>query len=443
MATLDSSIVNIALPTLTKEFQVSLPHVKWVVILYLMVISCGVLPAGKIADQYGRKKIFLLGYGFFTIGSALCGLSVSINSLLGARVIQGLGAAMMMANGPAIVTSLFPSEERGAALGTLGMVVSAGLISGPSVGGLLITYFGWYSIFLVNVPVGLIGLYLVFRFIESDPPIRKKIPFDWVGAILQSMTLIVVLFFFDPPTVVFNGQEGFFISRWIIGFIALAFAAIFIQVETQATSPLFDFQLLKNKTFWTANLASFFTFVSYSSVAFLMPFFLEEVLLLDPDHAGGLMTAIPVAIFIVAPISGRLSDRWGNFGLSVSGSVVGMLTLFSMAGLFGKGLHETIGEIWIVIFLVFVGIWIGLFQSPNNSAILGNVPIERLSSASAMSATIRNLGMVLGTGLATTLFHMKEKQTEDFVSSLQFTLMIAGLVAIGSVLAAFGKKRSA
>ncbi|NDD91515.1 MFS transporter, partial [bacterium] len=160
MATLDSSIVNIGLPTLTKEFATSLSSVKWVVVVYLLAISCLLLPAGRISDQLGRKRTFILGFSVFAIGSLLCGLAPSIPALIFFRVIQGIGAALLMANGPAVITAVFPANERGGALGTMSMVVSAGLVSGPSLGGLLITHIGWRSIFLVNIPVAIFGLYL-------------------------------------------------------------------------------------------------------------------------------------------------------------------------------------------------------------------------------------------------------------------------------------------
>ncbi|MBI4925657.1 MAG: MFS transporter, partial [Bdellovibrio sp.] len=157
MATLDSSIVNIALPTLTKALTAELYQIKWVIVIYLLVITCLLLPLGRVSDQYGRKKTLLLGFSVFTLGSMLCGFSFNLLTLLGSRMVQAIGAAMLMANGPAVITHSFPSGERGKALGTLAMVVSAGLISGPSIGGLLITTFGWPSIFFVNVPFGVLG----------------------------------------------------------------------------------------------------------------------------------------------------------------------------------------------------------------------------------------------------------------------------------------------
>ena len=201
MATLDSSIVNIALPTLTKELASDLSRVKWVVILYLLTITCLLLPFGRLSDQLGRKRVFQSGYRdfYFWFDSLLVRTRV-FSLLVSARVIQAIGASMLMANGPAIITAAFPGDGRGGALGTISMVVSAGLISGPSLGGLLISAFGWRSIFLLNIPIGLIGVFLVQHFLDKDIEPEGRIPFDWMGAILQSALLISMIVFFDPPS---------------------------------------------------------------------------------------------------------------------------------------------------------------------------------------------------------------------------------------------------
>jgi EmrB/QacA subfamily drug resistance transporter len=441
MATLDSSIVNIALPTLTKELGTDLSRIKWVVIAYLLVITSLLLPFGRLSDQYGRKRIFQLGFAVFTVGSGLCGLSSSLTWLLISRVIQGIGAAMLMANGPAIITSAFPASERGKALGTLAMVVSAGLVSGPSVGGLLITTLGWRSIFLVNLPVGLLGIFLVREYLPLERHARVKAPFDWAGAFLQMILLLALIVVVDPPQISVSGSVPFPVSRLAMAAFIVLLGAIFIRVESDAKAPIFDLSLLKNRTFWTANLAGFLTFVSYSSLSVLMPFFLEEVLHFTPDKAGLFMTAIPLTVFVVAPISGRLSDRLGSRGLSVLGAFVGAFGLFVMAGAFGGGVHENITRPEIVLALCSIGLATGLFQSPNNNAIMGAVPASKLGAASALLATVRNLGLVTGTGMATGIFTWRQRASGDFVEALHFTFYVAGAVAVGAILASLGRKR--
>jgi EmrB/QacA subfamily drug resistance transporter len=441
MATLDSSVVNIALPTLTKDFVTDLYRVKWVVIIYLLVITCLLLPLGRLSDQYGRKNVFQLGFIGFVLGSVMCGIAPGLGGLVFFRACQAVGAAMLMANGPAIITSTFPSRERGTALGALAMVVSLGLITGPSIGGFLIAQLGWRSIFFINMPIGLIGIFLVHHFVKKDLSHRTNLSFDWVGAFLQTAILILFMILFDPPHISISGSLPFPISRWFVGIFALVLTALFIRVEKEAVAPLFDLSLLKNRIFWTANLSSFLTFVSFSSVSVMMPFFLEEVLDFTPQKAGLFMTAIPLTIFVVAPISGRLSDRLGSQELSVAGAMVGAIGLFVMAGTFGLGIHAQVTPFEIVIALCSIGLAIGLFQSPNNNAIMGNVPVGKLGVASALLATVRNLGLVTGTGMATTVFTWRLSATGDFVAAFHTTLFAAALVGVGAILASLGKRQ--
>jgi MFS family permease len=222
--------------------------------------------------------------------------------------------------------------------------------------------------------------------------------------------------------------------------VTVIFTYIFLRVEKNTPAPLLDLSLLKSRTFWSANLAGFLTFVAYSSVTVLMPFFLEVVLHMEPNEAGIFMTAIPLTIFVVAPISGRLSDRFGSQGLSFLGTLVGALALFLMAGAFGMGISEKISHLTIVLLLCSVGLATGLFQSPNNNAIMGAVPLSKLGVASAMIATVRNLGLVTGTGLSTTLFSWRMSITGNFVSSLHFTHFVGGLMGICAMLVALVKR---
>jgi EmrB/QacA subfamily drug resistance transporter len=440
MATLDSSIVNIALPTLVKEWSSDLFQVKWVVVTYLLIITCLLLPFGRLSDQLGRKRVFMAGYFVFVLGSVLCGLAPSLMALVAFRALQGVGASMLMVNGPAIITATFNAQERGAALGTLAMVVSAGLISGPSIGGFLITTLGWRSIFMINVPIGFFGIFLVYRFIRRDLLSRDCSPFDWAGAVVQAFLLLSLMVIFDPPHISFSGAPALRVSRWAMGGVALLFGLIFIRVESDACAPVFDLSLLRDRTFWSANLAGFLISVAFSSVSVLMPFFLEVVMGFSPSQAGLFMTAIPLTIFVVAPISGRLSDRFGGQQLSFLGALVGAFGLFMMAGVFGKGVHPEISHPNIVICLCLIGFSIGLFQSPNNNAIMTAVAPNKLGVASAFLATTRNLGLAIGAGLATGLFTWRNEMTGDFVGSLHTTQLVSGVIALGAVFASLSKQ---
>jgi EmrB/QacA subfamily drug resistance transporter len=441
MATLDSSIVNIGLPTLTKEFSTDLTAVKWVVVVYLLAISCLILPAGRISDQMGRKRTFVLGFSIFALGSLFCGLAPSIPALIGFRMFQGIGAALLMANGPAVITAAFPPSERGGALGTMSMVVSAGLVSGPSLGGFLISQVGWRSIFLVNIPVAILGLYLAGKNIEDTEDRRPQFKFDWAGAILQAVILLLFLASLDPPHVEWvRTLESFPYWRWMLSLIALLLFLLFVRVESRSPWPVMDLSLLRIRGFWMPNLAGFLTFISYSAVSVLMPFYLEEEMLFTPSQAGFLMTAIPLTIFVVAPISGRVSDRIGNYGLSVAGGVIGAVGLLVIGGFFGTGISGESSSVQVVAALCLVGLATGLFQSPNNSAIMNAVPPEKLGVASALLATFRNLGLVLGTGMSTALFSWRLGAHGNLTSALHFTLMMAAAVAFVAAFVTFARR---
>jgi EmrB/QacA subfamily drug resistance transporter len=440
MATLDASIVNIALPTLTKDLNCDLFQVKWVVVIYLLGITCLLLPFGKVADIFGRKPVFQLGFLIFTIGSVLCGLAPTLKLLVLARALQALGVSMLMANGPAIITSAFPANERGAALGTLAMVVSAGLLAGPSIGGILIGHIGWRSIFFINIPVGILGMMLAQRHFPAQER-RTPAPFDWAGAFLQCVLLISFIILFDPPNISVSGGQPLPVSRWVIAAVTLFLGAIFLRVEADARAPILDLSLLRNRTFWSANLASFLTFVAYSAVTVLMPFFLEEVMKFSPQTAGLFMTAIPLTIFVVAPLSGRLSDKVGSQELSFSGALIGTIGLFFMSGLFSPGVRPEMGSLEVILSLATIGLATGLFQSPNNNAIMGSVPMAKLGVASALLATVRNLGLVTGTGLATSLFAWRKAVDHDFVPAFHAAFFAAGCVSFLAMLAALAKPR--
>lgn len=440
MATLDASIVNIALPTLGKALGADLIKINWVILIYYLVITCLLLPFGRLSDIYGRKLVFFIGFLVFTLGSTFCGTTESLVWLIFSRFFQGLGGAMLMANGPAIITAAFPKNERGKALGTLAMIVSVGLISGPGVGGLLISHFGWRSIFLINIPFGLLGMFLVKTYIENDISEKVHPPFDWLGTILQMFILFFLIVLFDPPNLSVLGQVPFEVSRLGIFLIVLSLTVLFFRVEQKAEAPLFDLSLIKNRTFFSANLASFLVFIAYSTVSVLLPFFLEEKLLLTTNQSGILMTAIPLAILIVAPLSGRLSDQIGCRGLSFSGAAVLTCGLFVLSGIFGVGLHEDMNQIITTLMLFMIGLGMGLFQAPNNNAIMGSVPLSKLGTASAILATIRNLALVVGAGFSTNFFSWRHETTGNYLQALHSTHLLAGLIGVAAMMSALAKE---
>jgi EmrB/QacA subfamily drug resistance transporter len=435
--------VNIALPTLTKVLKTDLRSIKWVIVIYLLTITCSLLPFGRLSDLYGRKRIFQYGFIVFTVGSLLCGFATNLEYLILSRVLQGLGASMLMANGPAIVTQTFELGIRGKALGLLSMVVSMGLVSGPPVGGFLIGALGWRSIFLVNIPIGLVGFLFAGRHLDPAPGQRRHGPFDWGGAFLQMFVLLLFILFVDPPAFTIAGSKPILLSRWLLGGGFVLVAWVFYVIQKQVPEPILDLSLFKIRTFWAANLANFLNFVSYSSLLVLMPFYLEEVLGYDPEHAGFLMSAIPLTVFVIAPISGHLCDQIGTRTLSAVGALVSAIALLGMAGFVGTGLHENSREIRVVFALLLVGLSSGLFQAPNNVALMSSISNDKLGVASALMATIRNLGLVTGTGLAAKLFSWRHGESGDFVEAFHFALLVAGVLSVGAIFASLAKTNDA
>ena len=347
-----------------------------------------------------------------------------------------------MANGPAIIASTFPVKERGTALGTLAMAVSLGLISGPSIGGFLLVDWGWKSIFLINIPIGLIGMFLIMKHAPDDPKERKKIDFDWWGAILQSLVLVPSLWLIDPSNESQTIQQLPDAIRWLLAAsIAIVMGYLFVRVERRVSSPILDLSLLEIKTFRTANLSGFLFFVAYSTIAVLMPFFLEEARFFPPDTSGVLLSAIPIAILISAPISGRLSDLFGSRGLCILGALLIGLSLLWMSGMIGVGLHGGTAKSSIVTLMAIVGLGMGIFQSPNNNVIICAVPEEKLGVASALIATVRNLGMVIGAGISTGIFYWQKRMTGDFVSALKTTFFIGAIFSALCMLSSLGKPK--
>jgi len=441
MATLDTSVINISLPRLNDYFTTDLTHTKWVVLIYLLFITSLLLPFGRISDQYGRKKIFSCGFLVFTIGSFLCGISQTLFFLIFSRIIQALGASMLMANGPAVITGTFPAQERGRALGLLATAAGSGLIIGPSLGGWLIDSFDWQIIFFINIPIAIFSLILVFRFLQKDILPKKTLKFDWSGAILQSIILSGLLLIFDPPSILFSGEEIFSSTfRITMGIIIFFLTYAFIQIELKAAQPLFDFTLFQHKTFLNSNIAGFLFFLSYSSAFVLMPFFLIDAYSLTEVQAGLFMTAIPAIMLLSAPLSGRLSDRWGSRWLTGVGSLLNTLTLVFMGGISWTGIQKSTSPTTLIILLGSIGLALGLFQSPNNNAIMSSVPSQKLGTASALIATARNLGLVIGTALATALFSWKQYEGFSQIEAIHFSFKIAAIFGLMCVGVCFFKK---
>ena len=392
MSALDSSVVNTILPVIRTYFNSDVAAVEWTVVVYLLVVSSLLLAFGRLGDLKGHKRIYISGFIIFVIASALCGLSPSVGILVTARAVQALGAAMLFANSPAILIRGFPPQQRGRALGMQATMTYLGLIVGPALGGLLTQSFGWRAVFYINVPVGLLAFGISVAFIEADRLEVTNIDrFDWPGAIIFSAGLVALLMGLN------QGQAWGWTSTAVLGCLtaAVILLAFFIWLEKRTLAPMLDLSLFQQRLFSACTASAVLNYIGVSCAIFLMPFYLIQGRSLDPAHAGLFLTAQPVVMAIVAPISGSLSDRIGSRILSTIGMAILAVGLFLLSNL-----GPTSPDIAILVSLAVAGLGTGIFISPNTSALLGSAPRQRLGIASGILATARNVGTVLGVGMA-------------------------------------------
>ncbi len=395
MATLDTSIVNISLPTIARYFGVPLSGaIEWVIIAYLVVIAGVLLSTGRLADMIGRKPIWVAGLIIFTAGSAICGASLSLGMLIAARALQGLGGAFIMAISPAMLTSAFPAHERGRALGMNAVIVALGVSVGPTLGGIITEHFTWRWIFYVNVPIGIIGVIATLRILTERMRWGRG-RFDPLGALLLAIGLVALTMGLS------FGQEWGWNSPLLIGTLVVSVLALtgMVFVELRVSDPVIDFSLLKRRVFLSANVSLVLSFLALFAVSFMLPFYLEELRGFPTEEAGLLLTPLPLTIAVIAPLSGSLADRIGSRWLASCGLAIACLGLVLISQLNAQS------SVWDIIWrLVVTGVGQAMFQSPNNSALMGAAPRDQQGSASGFLATGRVVGQSVSVAIAGAIF---------------------------------------
>jgi EmrB/QacA subfamily drug resistance transporter len=394
ITTLDSSVVNVSLPVISQQLHAGIGIIDWVVLAYLLTIAGLMMISGRIGDVRGRRRTYQAGIILFTASSALCGFAVNVYMLIASRALQGIGAALIVGNGPALIGEIFPPESRGKALGLFGMVVAFGLSTGPAVGGFITGWLGWRYIFYLNLPLGILAAILVRRNLRADTAFSKS-RFDIAGGLSMALGLFCLLLALS------RGSDWGWSSPLILSLLigAAIWLTFFARTELRVADPVLELKLFSNPLFRSAALASTLGFTSLFAQTFLLPFYLIQLRHFPPAHAGLFLMAVPLIMSVVSPASGTLSDKVGTRGLSAAGLLfqgVGFLLLSTLQ------LHTS--QPTIFAFLLVIGLGTATFNAPNNSELLSSVPKARLGNAAGMMGLTRTLGMVCGIALSSAIF---------------------------------------
>lgn len=408
MSTMDSSLVNVALPSLMKIFHSSLAVTQWVVLVYLLTITILLVFWGRLAVQWGAGTVYSRGMLLFALGSLLCGTAPAIWLLILFRFVQALGASMMMATGPALIRSIFPPERLGRGLGLIGIATSLGLMTGPVVSGLLLRWVHWRAIFLVTVPVGLL-FYLASRraLVHAAPPLasaagsgagkpeRPRL-FDRAGALMWAAAVTLTILLATHATTLCCGggfaPTALFWSWSVLTGLCWIF---FLLHETGSSAPILPLAMFRRRFFSMAVLSSALSFAVLFFVLILTPFYLDRILGLPPDRIGYVMMAVPLSVFIVSPAAGRLHDRIGARIVATTGLVCCLAGILLLADLDVES-----SSLSVALRLALLGFGQAMFLSPNSASALAGVPDDQVGVTASLLATARNFGMLVGTALA-------------------------------------------
>lgn len=442
LATIDGTIISVARPTLEQKLNTDFAAVQWVTLAYLLTVTVLLLSMGRLGDMVGKKRPYLFGVVLFGAGSVLCGLSPSIEWLIIFRILQAVGAAAQQALGTAIITEAFPPTERGRALGIGGLLVSGGILAGPVIGGFLLEAFNdWRPIFFVNVPIVLAAIFMVLRYVPSGGS-RPGQKFDIPGAVTLGVSLTALML-----ALTFGQTWGWTAPQTLglLGVFAIFFA-FFLVIELRSAQPMVDLTLFLNPQFAISLTAAILVFITVSSRE-IIPWFLERGQGLDRRDIGILLGVWPLAMAATAPLAGWLSDRVGSMRISTVGLVVTALGYFLFTG--ALTIETTLLEFGLL--LIPTGLGIGLFQSPNTSAVMGSVSKARLGLASSFLALSRNMGQTIGIAavgalwatqalanlpdeLVGTITDAAEAPPDAIAAATVETMFVMGILAVGVTL---------
>ncbi len=427
------SSINIAIPSIGREFAMDAVSLGWIATAYLLAASVFLVPFGRIADIYGRKRIFTYGILIYTVASFLSAISVSAVMLISVRVLQGIGSAMIFGTGVAILMSVFPVKERGKALGINAAAVYAGLACGPFFGGLLTQHFGWRSIFLVNIPLGLLIIALIFWKLKGEWAEAKGEKFDFTGSVIYGLAVIAIMYGLSLLPAMLG------VGAIIIGILGIL---AFIKWEARVRSPVLHMNLFRNNAVFTfSNLAALINYSATFAVTFLLSLYLQYTKGFSPQNAGLVLVSMPVVLVIISPVAGRLSDRiepriLASIGMGVTTIGLVLLTFLDQ--------NTAIGFILVSLFIL--GFGFALFSSPNTNAVMSSVERRFYGVAAATLATMRQVGMMLSMGIAMLIFAVLIGRVEIspeyypvFVRSLKIAFVIFAALCFGGIFASLAR----
>jgi EmrB/QacA subfamily drug resistance transporter len=429
------SSVNIALPTIGKEFSMDAILLSWLTLSFLLTSAMFLVPFGRIGDIHGRKRVFLYGFVIYTFSSVFSAIAPSALFLIASRVLNGIGASMTFSTGMAILISVYPAEERGKVLGINVAAVYSGLSCGPFFGGLLTQYFGWRSIFLMNIPLGLLIILVTIWKLKGEWTEAKGERFDIFGSVLFSATLVAMMYGFSKLPGILGVS---FVLLGVLGIFAL------IKWELKTESPLFNIDLFwKNKVFAFSNLAALINYSATFAVGFLMSLYLQFIKGMTPQEAGIILIAQPIVQALFSPLAGRLSDRLEPRMVASTG-----MTLTAMGLLFFSFLSQETTILFIVGTLMLLGFGFALFSSPNTNAVMSSVEKKFYGVASGTLGTMRATGMMFSMGMVIVIFAIYIGQTQItppyyplFLKSLKIIFAVFTILCLAGIFASLSRGR--
>jgi len=429
------SSINLALPTIGKQFEMDAILLGWVATSYLLSSAMFLLPFGRAADIYGRKKVFAFGIAIYTIGAALSAVATSASMLILFRVLQGIGSAGIFGTGVAILTSVYPPQERGKALGVNVASTYTGLSLGPFIGGILTQYLGWRSVFYINIPFGLLILFLIFSRLKGEWAEAKGEKIDYAGSLIYCLTLVLIMYGLSRlPSV---------LGAWLL-VIGVGSAVIFFWWEAKSTSPVLNVVIFKKNTVFTlSNLAALIHYSATFAVSFLLSLYLQYTKGLSAQSAGLILIFQPIMMAIFSPLAGRFSDRIEPRVVASLGMTCTCIALF----LFSFISTQT-SLVYISGILIFNGLGFALFSSPNTNAVMSSVERRFYGVAAGTLGTMRLVGMMLSMGMVMMIFSVymgKTRITPElyplFLKSAKTAFVIFGVLCIADIFSSLARGR--